>query len=1018
MTRLIQIVRSIVLISITGLLNVGCDNPSPQQVTSEQHVVDSDNSNFLRGAGVKGPLAYADVSVYTLDVQLPLFYDPNRPLITTSTTSTANYADLTLPEDVSYPLVLVIDGQDATDLNTGMQPVITTLINVITEEMATASQGVYATPLTTLTFRLARRMPEARANPTSFLIAMEDAAETVKIELGFAMNPAINILTDPPILTDETKSIEQQQQIIEHRAALEIVASLADLIGRNSDDETSADSILERFAADLAFDNTLDNQSYEGSLGYGDWLNVLSDSNNLTIPNTEIRIGDIENIIALETNLTGAHVILDTAQVGLELRGKKPESGISTTSTTTTVTTNNITTTTTRLTTMTTTTTSTTRATTTTTRATTTTTRITTTTTTTTTTTATRSTVTTTTTTTLSQNTAPALIRTSWKISADSEETTGASRPATYAIDGNKSTFWISEWYARQASMPHELIVDLGATYQISGFAYTGRDSTSDSRIGDYEFYVSNDRNNWGTAVSRGRFANNASEQLINFRAATGRFVRLRALSEISGKYYASVAEFNVYGKLPDTGSIGGGTTTPLLTKTDPNNDPITWSNLITDATGTIYWVASAAEFNSRALSARPGDVIIVRNGNYASWNLTIPSRGISDAPIIYTAETPQGVTISGTSRIKVTGSFNFIGGFIFNSLSSSNAITFDRASDNRFSGNRFLDCGSDNPEDRTIMVRNNSDRNRFDHNTMLRNKSFGMVIILPDDRDTSFGYSHDNRFDHNVFKDILTSPNGYGRIPLQFGQTVKHTSDESRTLVDHNTFMNLGQSAVNSKSTNETYLDNYFKDIIDNAGISMRAGDKKRAERNYFENVLRPIKINGENHVIANNIFINSLDFAVAVPSWGTFVGDNGTTTKYEPTGHVLITHNTIINTGSNGIEVGRRWGSTSTTSDTPPYNVTVTNNIVIGNQGTLLRVISSTNGMIEHNVLYATATAKVGTPGNSPYLTDPRLSGDQRPPTDSVAVNCAIPTTDIGTTDYYGRFRSRTADCGAVIH
>lgn len=454
------------------------------------------------------------------------------------------------------------------------------------------------------------------------------------------------------------------------------------------------------------------------------------------------------------------------------------------------------------------------------------------------------------------------------------------------------------------------------------------------------------------------------------------------------------------------------------MTKNDPDNDPLTWPDLIADATGSVYWVASAAEFNSRASVARPGDVIIVRNGNYAGWNLTIPSRGNANAPIIYTSETPQGVAFSGTSRIKVTGTFNFIGGFTFKNINTSNAITFDRASDNRFSDNQFFDCGSESPEDRIVMIRNNSNRNRFDHNMMLRNISFGMVIILPEDRDSSFGYSHDNRFDHNVFKDIQTSPNGYGRIPLQFGQTVNHTIDETRALIDHNIFMNLGQSAVNSKSTNETYLDNYFKDITDNSGISMRAGDKKRVERNYFENVLRPIKINGENHIIANNIFVNALDFAVAVTAWGTFVGDNGSTSKYEPTGHVLITHNTIINTGSNGIELGRRWGSTSTTSDIPPYNVTVTNNIIIGKQGTLLRVISSTDSVIEHNVFHATATAKVGTPGSSPFLADPRLGSDQRPPANSIAVNCAIPTTDIGTTDYYGRFRSKTADCGAVIH
>ncbi|WP_259418087.1 M6 family metalloprotease domain-containing protein [Bacillus toyonensis] len=118
----------------------------------------------------------------------------------------------------------------------------------------------------------------------------------------------------------------------------------------------------------------------------------------------------------------------------------------------------------------------------------------------------------------------------------------------TYAFDGNKDTFWHTNW-SPVAPMPHEIQIDLGATYNLSKFSYLPRqDGQINGTIKDYEFYVSSDGINWGTAVSIGAFANNTSLKEVSFANKTGRYIRLRALSEVNNNPWTSAAEINVFG--------------------------------------------------------------------------------------------------------------------------------------------------------------------------------------------------------------------------------------------------------------------------------------------------------------------------------------------------------------------------------------------------------------------------------------------------------------------------------------
>ena len=67
-----------------------------------------------------------------------------------------------------------------------------------------------------------------------------------------------------------------------------------------------------------------------------------------------------------------------------------------------------------------------------------------------------------------------------------------------------------------------------------------------DGAIEDYEFYISGDGTNWGSAVATGTFPNSSSEQEITFIPTGGRYIRLVSSLELNGNPWTSVAELNV----------------------------------------------------------------------------------------------------------------------------------------------------------------------------------------------------------------------------------------------------------------------------------------------------------------------------------------------------------------------------------------------------------------------------------------------------------------------------------------
>jgi hypothetical protein len=142
------------------------------------------------------------------------------------------------------------------------------------------------------------------------------------------------------------------------------------------------------------------------------------------------------------------------------------------------------------------------------------------------------------------------IAQTNWKLlKVDSQETSGEDGKGTNAFDDSASTLWHTQYTGSTPKHPHEIQIDLGAVYDLTTLRYLPRqDKDENGMVADYEFYVSLDSTQWGTAVASGTFNADRSAKLVNFAKKAGRYVRFVALSEINGGSWTSVAELDLVG--------------------------------------------------------------------------------------------------------------------------------------------------------------------------------------------------------------------------------------------------------------------------------------------------------------------------------------------------------------------------------------------------------------------------------------------------------------------------------------
>ena len=129
--------------------------------------------------------------------------------------------------------------------------------------------------------------------------------------------------------------------------------------------------------------------------------------------------------------------------------------------------------------------------------------------------------------------------RKGWKVLGVESETVNR------ILDGNKSSTW---YQGRDKKMPVDLVIDLGRDQNLCGFRYLPDQSRATGIITNYQFFVSQDNNNW-KQVDEGEFANiknNPLWQIKKFAPEKARYIKFRALKNTEGNDNIGYAEVDV----------------------------------------------------------------------------------------------------------------------------------------------------------------------------------------------------------------------------------------------------------------------------------------------------------------------------------------------------------------------------------------------------------------------------------------------------------------------------------------
>lgn len=302
------------------LLLAGC---GAEQPPAQDQKLTKSYSVTIAGAGVKGPMANADVRVYAVDPQSSTFQSAT-PVSISSTNQAAAFSGIGLEGAGPYILEVSANPQ-TTDITTGQLPVITQLKTVIrTPQLVTGAQ-IYATPHTSMIVEMAAANAlsntppyagaefDAAANDTEkFLLALAVAEGQIRSALGFGQGASFKPFTTAPLVNADTNNADKLGRTTAYRAAVEALTSVVYDIANTSGQ--SSDNVISAIATDLA-DGVLD--GVDGNNGNSpiplitaEVINLFQqDPEVLTIPNTAIIVRDVETIIRDETAITGAQLL-------------------------------------------------------------------------------------------------------------------------------------------------------------------------------------------------------------------------------------------------------------------------------------------------------------------------------------------------------------------------------------------------------------------------------------------------------------------------------------------------------------------------------------------------------------------------------------------------------------------------------------------------------------------------------------------------------------------------------------
>lgn len=358
--------------------------------------------------------------------------------------------------------------------------------------------------------------------------------------------------------------------------------------------------------------------------------------------------------------------------------------------------------------------------------------------------------------------------------------------------------------------------------------------------------------------------------------------------------------------------------------------------------------VKNIEELKQANAAAQPGDVVILQNGEWNNVSIELDCKGTASQPVIFKAQTPGKVLITGNSRLMIGGDYITVDGLYFtNGYAGKTAVV-------QFRSNKKVPANFSRLTNTVIDAFNNPQRldennwvlfygkhNRMDHCTIRDKQNMGVTIavILDDERSRENYHS----IDHNYFG---------SRIPLgsNGGETIRvgvsqHCEFNSNTQIVNNFFEHCdGETEIVSiKSGANVISNNLFKECF--GSLVLRHGNNNIVENNIFlgngKEGSGGVRVINKGQWVVNNFFYKLTGKEFRSPLAVMNGVPNSPAHRYVAAENAVIANNTWYECTPLGFCIG-----SDAERSQVPQNILFLNNIVYGKDGKIYDVFDQMTG------------------------------------------------------------------------